>query len=404
MRRLAFLPSCLRRLLQLSVLAESSTHAFADRATPYIAPPSPSLLFRSYNHGGVVLYDVPEVSNDGAPTAMEMTLAKARELDELSVEARADMSAISIKMNWNLASFLPTQARNDFEVLVGEYIYKCLLWRRERGRKLVAVERGDYAGSDRRSGGEEQPAAPRSLDEKMALREEIEVEEKKNIRSFVSETLLRKMMDLIPKMLHQEANVGATAFPVRAGSHLTPGTPALELVKSVCATLMLDDDARAQVRLLKSHLIRLVNVREFSKESVRRILSTGALFLHRICPPRLAAAHVRARACTTNRSPTRALASQEWRDPCLSFVLPDVICSFCNQWRDLDLCRDAAVTGEHDEEEEDEAALEGTRIWKCASCEQPYDMDMLEHSLVAIVQRRSTWFQLQDLRSVKTVR
>ena len=143
-----------------------------------------------------MLYDVPEVSHEeGAPSAMDMTLAKAKELDELSVEARADMSAISIKMNWNLASFLPTQARNDFEVLIGEYIYKCLLWRRERGRKLTAVERGDYTcgGSGSGTVADEQPAAPRSLDEKMALRETIEGEEKMNIRNFISETLLRKV-------------------------------------------------------------------------------------------------------------------------------------------------------------------------------------------------------------------
>jgi len=79
-----------------------------------------------------------------------------------------------------------------------------------------------------------------------------------------------------------------------------------------------------------------------------------------------------------------------------------VICSFCNQWRDLDLCRDASVTG--DEEEEEEDADDGVRAWKCATCGNPYDMAQIEHSLVEIVQRRSTWYQLQDLRSIKTVR
>lgn len=31
-------------------------------------------------------------------------------------------------------------------------------------------------------------------------------------------------------------------------------------------------------------------------------------------------------------------------NPCLTFVLPDVICTFCNQCRDLDLCRDPELT------------------------------------------------------------
>lgn len=30
----------------------------------------------------------------------------------------------------------------------------------------------------------------------------------------------------------------------------------------------------------------------------------------------------------------------EWKDPCISFVLPEVICRTCNHCRDIDLCRD----------------------------------------------------------------
>lgn len=35
-----------------------------------------------------------------------------------------------------------------------------------------------------------------------------------------------------------------------------------------------------------------------------------------------------------------------YRDPCVSFVLPDVICTFCNLCRDLDLCRDSRLMDE----------------------------------------------------------
>jgi len=31
-------------------------------------------------------------------------------------------------------------------------------------------------------------------------------------------------------------------------------------------------------------------------------------------------------------------------DPCLSYVLPEVICNNCNHIRDLDLCRDPYLT------------------------------------------------------------
>lgn len=30
----------------------------------------------------------------------------------------------------------------------------------------------------------------------------------------------------------------------------------------------------------------------------------------------------------------------EWQDPCISFVLPEVICKGCNHCRDIDLCKD----------------------------------------------------------------
>lgn len=29
-----------------------------------------------------------------------------------------------------------------------------------------------------------------------------------------------------------------------------------------------------------------------------------------------------------------------WKDPCFSFVLPEVICRSCNHCRDIDICKD----------------------------------------------------------------
>lgn len=44
----------------------------------------------------------------------------------------------------------------------------------------------------------------------------------------------------------------------------------------------------------------------------------------------------------------------QYSEPCLSFVLPDVICTFCNLCRDLDLCRDSRLM---DEDEASEVAV-----------------------------------------------
>ena len=30
----------------------------------------------------------------------------------------------------------------------------------------------------------------------------------------------------------------------------------------------------------------------------------------------------------------------EWKDPCMSFILPEVACLECNHIRDIDLCKD----------------------------------------------------------------
>lgn len=50
-----------------------------------------------------------------------------------------------------------------------------------------------------------------------------------------------------------------------------------------------------------------------------------------------------------------------YRDPCVSFVLPDVICSFCNLCRDLDLCRDSRLM---DEDEVRSCADLRRNVWR----------------------------------------
>ena len=31
----------------------------------------------------------------------------------------------------------------------------------------------------------------------------------------------------------------------------------------------------------------------------------------------------------------------QWKDPCISFILPEVLCENCNHVRDIDLCKDS---------------------------------------------------------------
>jgi len=72
----------------------------------------------------------------------------------------------------------------------------------------------------------------------------------------------------------------------------------------------------------------------------------------------------------------------EFQNPCLTYVLPDVICTYCNATRDMDLLRDTDLVH---------------RRWRCKSCEHSYDKGVIEAKLVETVLKRSLCYQLQDL-------
>ena len=86
-------------------------------------------------------------------------------------------------------------------------------------------------------------------------------------------------------------------------------------MKAVCKVLALDSGVESEVQKLRRSLLSVLGVREFSTKG-------------------------------------------QWSDPCRSFTLPDVICTFCNYRQDLDLCRDAGLVGRRGQGETDEAGEE----------------------------------------------
>lgn len=78
----------------------------------------------------------------------------------------------------------------------------------------------------------------------------------------------------------------------------------------------------------------------------------------------------------------------QFQDPCASFTLPNVICSYCNDCRDLDLCRDSALQGHE---------------WRCAvpQCGQPYHREQMENALLQVVRQRERLYHLQDLVCIR---
>ncbi len=145
----------------------------------------------------------------------------------------------------------------------------------------------------------------------------------------------------------EDPDDGAPLFPRRPGQHLRPTHPALEFVKALTRVLSLDAAIEGEAAKLRRDLLRLVGVGEFSDRA-------------------------------------------RWVDPCVSFVLPEVICRHCNHCRDLDLCKDPHV--------DDGAAGGAARpAWTCTGvdCGAPYDGAEIEHQLVDALQRKTMGYVLQ---------
>jgi DNA polymerase epsilon subunit 1 len=85
-------------------------------------------------------------------------------------------------------------------------------------------------------------------------------------------------------------------------------------------------------------------------------------------------------------------SESDFTDPCLSFVLRDVFCTYCGLCRDLDLLRDLGVTGPED-----------TR-WQCVQCHNVLNRVDIENRLVEEAERLSLSYMLQDLYCPQTRR
>ncbi|KAD4583994.1 hypothetical protein E3N88_21595 [Mikania micrantha] len=120
---------------------------------------------------------------------------------------------------------------------------------------------------------------------------------------------------------------------------------ALEFIKCVCAVLELDQNVQDDIRIMKKNLLKLVHVREFAPEA-------------------------------------------QFQKCLISFTLPNVFCSYCNECRDIDLREDSTLL---------------TQEWRCSDpqCGQVYDREMMENRLLQIVRQRERAYHLQDLICVK---
>ncbi|XP_023347648.1 DNA polymerase epsilon catalytic subunit A, partial [Eurytemora carolleeae] len=281
------------------------------------------------NYGGVKSRILPERTEEDE----EVTLADEDEDD-----------APEIAMTWNLANFLPEEGniRGNFNRVVVGYISAVNNYL-EREKEKIAP--GETPIRKRKltltPGGFGTPSTNPNRKEPMSVEEFAD--------DLVSGELSQRLFGVVEKINKKfpehRGDAEDSIFPSLPGSHLKLTHPALEFVKAICKVLYLDTGVEKTVTKMRRNLLKLLNVGEFNPAA-------------------------------------------EWKDPCISFILPEVICKSCNFCRDLDLCKDG-----------DQGEVAGTPVWICSNgaCQTPYNSQEIEAMLVDCVKRKTMGYILQDL-------
>ncbi|CAN7982572.1 unnamed protein product [Ixodes hexagonus] len=201
-----------------------------------------------------------------------------------SPEGEEEQEEAEVRMLWNLARFLPEAGavQENFNMVIGGYINSVYLQLKQE------LEAPGSSQVQRRTISQ----APKE--------QSVGSETATYMKQLVSGELAQRLFGITQKIQQKlPSNLldGENVFPTIPGCHLSQTSPALEFVKAVCQVLSLDGNITDEVTKLRRDLLRLIGVGEFSDQAM-------------------------------------------WKDPCLSFILTEVICKACNNCRDLDLCKD----------------------------------------------------------------
>nr|CAD7258615.1 unnamed protein product [Timema shepardi] len=267
----------------------------------------------------------------------------------------------TIVMNWNLVEYLPNVGgcRDNFKAVIAGYISAVYLHLQETGIQVTPAR-------VRRVGSQSQtPVRPLGIGAHASTAEFA----KELIKGEMAQKLYRITQNIQEKAQKQARFLTQDKggeFPLMPHTSPDHQNAALEFVKAVCKVLSLDSSVNDEVMHIRRNMLRLINIGEFSELA-------------------------------------------EWRDPCISFVLPEVICKACNHCRDIDLCKD-----NHRAIENDWGARLATKlmkprlhpvylnpVWQCPLCHTSYDNSEIEYLLLDTVQRKAMAYTLQDLQCKK---
>lgn len=186
-------------------------------------------------------------------------------------EIEAPETQVEIEMQWNIATFLPPAMQDDFADMVARFVHGMHAAKRDASDSIRTPLRLIQNGSGT-------VADPAKSDE-------LEL-----ARNFMSQSLTRRLLKTVSELLGRLSKSDQDedfSFPILPGSHLTFKNPALEFIKTTMVVLGLAKELSAEVIVLKRNLLDLIGMREFAKEAV-------------------------------------------FRNPCLPFKVPMVVCKNCN--------------------------------------------------------------------------
>ncbi|CAL9170786.1 unnamed protein product [Musa hybrid cultivar] len=252
----------------------------------------------------------------------------------LPVEDMEDNSQMNVVSSWNIAEYLPKVTKDHFVLIVSEFLY--IPWKYLKEQVLI-----------RTTNMMDDSTSTQSITVTAAETIEARVNEyiKEQISNYFTEKLLNIVCDILRRFKGENKGIkdlhATHVLPCSYGSQGNKGDAALEFIKHVCAVLALDQNVKHDVLRMRKNLLKRIHVKEFSPEA-------------------------------------------QFRDPCQSFTLPNIICSYCNDCRDLDFCHDSVLLEDN---------------WHCAvpHCGQPYNREQMENALLQIVRQRERLYHLQDL-------
>lgn len=232
---------------------------------------------------------------------------------------------------WQVKKFLPVIFQNDFEDwlvifldALSNYKIETLLGGTQKGTQRITQLAHILKGQQKQDS---------NTDDTDAEVSEVMNVFRKPLQKRIEKLYRRQVESIINPEMAQEYE-----FPTLPGSHLTMKNPALELVKSLCAVFGLSKRRSIEVRMLRKDLLAIMDIKEFSPDSM-------------------------------------------FSNPSASLIVSSVICDYCNFLRDIDFCRD---------EEND--------IWSCVNCHKPYNKVSMEEELILQCNKLVTRYLTQDYK------